>query len=42
MDWGHVGNVTRDWAWRELARERLGLVEGAALRPDRPHVETRS
>jgi 3-hydroxy-9,10-secoandrosta-1,3,5(10)-triene-9,17-dione monooxygenase len=42
MDWGHVGNVTRDWAWRELARERLGLVEGAALRPDRPHVEARS
>jgi 3-hydroxy-9,10-secoandrosta-1,3,5(10)-triene-9,17-dione monooxygenase len=42
MDWGHTGNVTRDWAWRELARERLGLVEGAALRPDRPHVEARS
>jgi 3-hydroxy-9,10-secoandrosta-1,3,5(10)-triene-9,17-dione monooxygenase len=41
MDWGHVGNVTRDWAWRELAREHLGLVEGAALRPDRPHVEAR-
>jgi len=39
MDWGHVGNVTRDWAWRELAREQLGLVEGAALKPDRPHVE---
>jgi 3-hydroxy-9,10-secoandrosta-1,3,5(10)-triene-9,17-dione monooxygenase len=39
MDWGHVGNVTRDWAWRELARERLGLIEGAALKPDRPHVE---
>jgi 3-hydroxy-9,10-secoandrosta-1,3,5(10)-triene-9,17-dione monooxygenase len=39
MDWGHTGNVTRDWAWRELTRERLGLVEGAALRPDRPHVE---
>ena len=33
MDWGHIGNVTRDWAWRELARERLGLVGGAALRP---------
>ena len=42
MDWGHTGNVTRDWAWRELARERLGLVEGAALRPDRPHVEAPS
>ena len=42
MDWGHTGNVTRDWAWRELARERLGLVEGAALRPDRPHVEARA
>ncbi len=39
MDWGHIGNVTRDWAWRELARERLGLIEGAALKPDRPHVE---
>jgi len=39
MDWGHIGNVTRDWAWRELARERLGLVDGAALKPDRPHVE---
>jgi 3-hydroxy-9,10-secoandrosta-1,3,5(10)-triene-9,17-dione monooxygenase len=42
MDWGHVGNATRDWAWRELARERLGLVEGAALRPDRLHVEARA
>jgi 3-hydroxy-9,10-secoandrosta-1,3,5(10)-triene-9,17-dione monooxygenase len=42
MDWGHIGNATRDWAWRELARERLGLIEGAALRPDRPHVEART
>jgi 3-hydroxy-9,10-secoandrosta-1,3,5(10)-triene-9,17-dione monooxygenase len=38
MDWGHIGNVTRDWAWRELARERLGLIEGPALKPDRPHA----
>ena len=42
MDWGHFGNIVRDWAWRELARERLGLAPGVALKPDRPHVETRS
>jgi 3-hydroxy-9,10-secoandrosta-1,3,5(10)-triene-9,17-dione monooxygenase len=42
MDWGHFGNVIRDWAWRELARERLGLIEGAALKPDRPHAAVRS
>lgn len=41
MDWGHIGNVTRDWAWRELARERLGVSAGPALRPDRPHAEGR-
>jgi 3-hydroxy-9,10-secoandrosta-1,3,5(10)-triene-9,17-dione monooxygenase len=41
MDWGHFGNVIRDWAWRELARERLGLVTGAALKPDRPHAAAR-
>ena len=29
MDWGHFGNVIRDWAWRELARERLGLAPGS-------------
>ena len=29
MDWGHIGNAIRDWAWRELARERLGLAAGA-------------
>jgi 3-hydroxy-9,10-secoandrosta-1,3,5(10)-triene-9,17-dione monooxygenase len=38
MDWGHFGNVIRDWAWRELAREHLGLAQGAALKPDRPHA----
>ena len=38
MDWGHIGNATRDWAWRELARERLGLAAAAALRPDRAHA----
>jgi 3-hydroxy-9,10-secoandrosta-1,3,5(10)-triene-9,17-dione monooxygenase len=42
MDWGHFGNIVRDWAWRELARERLGLAQGVALKPDRPHVEVRS
>jgi 3-hydroxy-9,10-secoandrosta-1,3,5(10)-triene-9,17-dione monooxygenase len=42
MDWGHVGNTTRDWAWRELARERLGVAVGPALRPDRPHAEGRA
>jgi 3-hydroxy-9,10-secoandrosta-1,3,5(10)-triene-9,17-dione monooxygenase len=42
MDWGHIGNVTRDWAWRELARERLGLAQGPALRPDRPHAQAPS
>ena len=39
MDWGHFGNIVRDWSWRELARERLGLVQGPALKPDRPHTE---
>jgi 3-hydroxy-9,10-secoandrosta-1,3,5(10)-triene-9,17-dione monooxygenase len=38
MDWGHFGNIVRDWAWRELARERLGLTAGPALKPDRPHA----
>jgi 3-hydroxy-9,10-secoandrosta-1,3,5(10)-triene-9,17-dione monooxygenase len=38
MDWGHIGTVIRDWAWRELARERLGVAQGPALRPDRPHA----
>ena len=35
MDWGHFGNVIRDWAWRELARERLGVDagSGAQARP---------
>ena len=37
MDWGHFGNVIRDWAWRELARERLGVAHGVALKPDRAH-----
>jgi 3-hydroxy-9,10-secoandrosta-1,3,5(10)-triene-9,17-dione monooxygenase len=39
MDWGHFGNAIRDWAWRELARERLGVAQGPALKPDRPHAE---
>jgi 3-hydroxy-9,10-secoandrosta-1,3,5(10)-triene-9,17-dione monooxygenase len=42
MDWGHFGNVIRDWAWRELARERLGLAKGTALKPDRPHAKAGS
>jgi 3-hydroxy-9,10-secoandrosta-1,3,5(10)-triene-9,17-dione monooxygenase len=42
MDWGHFGNIVRDWAARELARERLGLVAGPALKPDRPHQAVRA
>jgi 3-hydroxy-9,10-secoandrosta-1,3,5(10)-triene-9,17-dione monooxygenase len=42
MDWGHFGNIVRDWAARELARERLGLVAGPALKPDRSHQEVRA
>jgi 3-hydroxy-9,10-secoandrosta-1,3,5(10)-triene-9,17-dione monooxygenase len=42
MDWGHFGNIIRDWAARELAREHLGLAAGRALRPDREHTVTRS
>jgi 3-hydroxy-9,10-secoandrosta-1,3,5(10)-triene-9,17-dione monooxygenase len=42
MDWGHFGNIVRDWAARELARERLGLATGPALKPDRPHQEVRA
>ena len=41
MDWGHFGNLVRDWSWRELARERLGIAGAVALKPDRPHVEAR-
>jgi 3-hydroxy-9,10-secoandrosta-1,3,5(10)-triene-9,17-dione monooxygenase len=39
MDWGHFGNIMRDWSARELARERLGLATGPALKPDRRHAE---
>jgi 3-hydroxy-9,10-secoandrosta-1,3,5(10)-triene-9,17-dione monooxygenase len=42
MDWSHFGNIVRDWAGRELARERLGLVTGPALKPDRPHQDVRA
>lgn len=38
MDWSHFGNILRDWTARELAHERLGLVAGPALRPDRVHT----
>jgi 3-hydroxy-9,10-secoandrosta-1,3,5(10)-triene-9,17-dione monooxygenase len=38
MDWGHFGNIVRDWSARELAREHLGLVAGPALKPDQVHT----
>lgn len=38
MDWGHFGNILRDWTARELAHEHLGLLEGPALQPDRVHT----
>ena len=41
MDWGHFGNTLRDWTARELAHEHLGLVQGAALKPDRVHTAAR-
>jgi 3-hydroxy-9,10-secoandrosta-1,3,5(10)-triene-9,17-dione monooxygenase len=41
MDWGHFGNVVRDWSARELVRERLGLIEGA-LKPDQVHTVART
>ena len=34
-DWGHFGNIARDWSARELARERLGVAPMTAARPDR-------
>jgi 3-hydroxy-9,10-secoandrosta-1,3,5(10)-triene-9,17-dione monooxygenase len=40
MDWGHFGNIVRDWSARELVRERLGLVE-SALKPDQVHTVAR-
>lgn len=40
MDWGHFGNVVRDWSARELATEHLGLAGGAALKPDQVHTVT--
>jgi 3-hydroxy-9,10-secoandrosta-1,3,5(10)-triene-9,17-dione monooxygenase len=42
MDWGHFGNIVRDWSARELAREHLGLVAGPALKPDQVHTVGRS
>jgi 3-hydroxy-9,10-secoandrosta-1,3,5(10)-triene-9,17-dione monooxygenase len=41
MDWGHFGNIVRDWSARELAAEHLGLREGPALKPDQVHTVTR-
>ena len=41
MDWGHFGNIVRDWSAGELAREHLGIVTGPALRPDRVHTAAR-
>jgi 3-hydroxy-9,10-secoandrosta-1,3,5(10)-triene-9,17-dione monooxygenase len=35
-DWGHFGNIARDWSARERARERLGLAPPTAARPERP------
>ena len=37
-DWGHFGNIARDWSARELARERLGVAPATAARPQRPRV----
>jgi 3-hydroxy-9,10-secoandrosta-1,3,5(10)-triene-9,17-dione monooxygenase len=42
MDWGHFGNIVRDWSARELAREHLGLVAGPALKPDQVHTVERT
>jgi 3-hydroxy-9,10-secoandrosta-1,3,5(10)-triene-9,17-dione monooxygenase len=42
MDWGHFGNIMRDWSARELAREHLGLVEGPAPKPDQVHTVERT
>jgi 3-hydroxy-9,10-secoandrosta-1,3,5(10)-triene-9,17-dione monooxygenase len=42
MDWGHFGNIVRDWSARELAREHLGLVAGGALKPDQVHTVGRT